>query len=335
MKTTTRWTLGAVSAVTGALLLGGCFAVRDPLGETDGGAGAGAGMDMGTGTAATGSGFAGSAAGTTWMGGTAGTTGGSYAGTGVAGTSGFYGCELVWQGGTVPVCTSYSGAPCDLIYGADGLIMCVQSYGCTDFYYDEMGNLICLNGGVAGASAGGGAAGIDAGSMGTAGAYAGSYAGGAGGFACDCDDGNACTRDICDFANGQCTYESLNTMTDRDGDNFSDGCDCDDDVTNVNPGQTAYFQQPFIVSEFGGGGAGMGGTGSTSFDYNCDGYQSLRFGAVASSCEVSSGVCVGAGWIVQNEYDVPACGTGGAYQVCQFDANNCTAGTIMLLQSCR
>jgi len=115
----------------------------------------------------------------------------------------------------------------------------------------------------------------------------------------DCDDGNACTRDACDFASHRCS----STLIDADGDGYAPsslgacGRDCHDGNALVHPAQTGWFGAPYHAL-----------SGVLSFDYDCDGVeirQAEDFGYCigAATTEASSCTCV-AGWTDV----VPACG---------------------------
>jgi hypothetical protein len=153
-------------------------------------------------------------------------------------------------------------------------------------------------------------------------------AGGAGGgpsSAC-CDDGDPCTLDYCN-PDGTCQYESIATMTDRDGDMVSDGCDCDDLNADIHPGQSEFFVEPAMSDA----------AGPLGFDYDCDGTYTHLLTSEARTCEVYQGldVCFGDGWLLSPGEVVPGCGGGGAYQACEFRDGMCTATVLMMLQRCR
>jgi len=158
------------------------------------------------------------------------------------------------------------------------------------------------------------------------GAGGGGFAAGAGGAAgagpypvC-CDDGDPCTSDVC-YGDGTCDHHSLVTTIDDDGDMISNGCDCNDLNADVRPGQTAFFVEPE----------------SGSFDYDCDGLDTLLLTSEARTCEVYQGldVCFGDGWLLDAGQEMPGCGSGGAYQACEFHDGMCTATVLMMLQRCR
>ena len=89
--------------------------------------------------------------------------------------------------------------------------------------------------------------------------------------------------------------------------------DCRDTNATVRPSQTTYYSTPI--------------TGSTSYDYNCDGTNEKRYPDQSSgvlstaSCTLSRGGCVGlSGWTTAAS---PACGATGQYSTC---LPNCILG---------
>ncbi len=138
----------------------------------------------------------------------------------------------------------------------------------------------------------------------------------------DCNDGNACTRDVCDVS-AHCS----SALIDEDGDGFapaslgSCGHDCDDKNPLVNPAQTHWFDVPYVTA-----------TGERSFDYDCDGSVALEhadFGYCigAATPEESTCSCV-AGWRDR----IPECGSAGEYA----EASTCGVTTSATrLQACR
>ena len=114
----------------------------------------------------------------------------------------------------------------------------------------------------------------------------------------DCDDGNACTRDVCDGESHRCTA----SLIDADGDGYASttlgacGLDCADDDARVHPGQSAFFSTPYLRGD------------AASWDYDCDGSQTaetdrLAYCIGAATLEVSTCTCA-AGW----KDDMPSCG---------------------------
>lgn len=103
--------------------------------------------------------------------------------------------------------------------------------------------------------------------------------------------------------------------------------DCRDSNATVRPSQTSYYTTPI--------------SGSTSYDYNCDGTSERRYPdplSGSTSCTLSRGACVGAsGWTGS----VPACGANGQYSLCLPNClfgctpTYCTRQTVSRTQSCR
>jgi hypothetical protein len=150
---------------------------------------------------------------------------------------------------------------------------------------------------------------------------------GAGGDSCGCDDGDPCTIDHCN-ADGTCVRESVATMTDRDGDTVSDGCDCDDQNPDVYPGQSQFFAEPHGEDP---------AIGIPGYDYDCDGYAMQLLTSEARTCERYAGldVCFGDGWLIGPDRLLPDCGNGAAYQACEFREGTCEANVLMMVQRCR
>ena len=134
-----------------------------------------------------------------------------------------------------------------------------------------------------------------------------------------CDATGKLSKETCTHgcASGQCKDcpKSL-FYKDNDGDGFGDATesmlacakpqgyseydsDCDDDLKEVYPSQTAYFKDPISATK--------------SFDYNCDKTSEPEYPtATVSKCTLKGGKCVGGGWLLL----VPACGAPGFYMDC-------------------
>ncbi|HEX2678480.1 MAG TPA: hypothetical protein VHM19_17630, partial [Polyangiales bacterium] len=194
------------------------------------------------------------------------------------------------------------------------------TWGCTDYGY---GKIVCDPGGTMGV-AGKGDPGMSAG----------------GSAANSCDDGNACTYDGV-LEDGTCYHKpSAGMGTDADSDGAPEGCDCEEHEANAFPGQTEYFSQPYKVTTVRMDSKPVYQLGDPAFDYDCNGWEELQYTAISSTCKSweNQPICLGEGWVVDPATkQIPVCGSGGAYQVCAWDANKnaCLATTIMLLQGCR
>jgi hypothetical protein len=91
--------------------------------------------------------------------------------------------------------------------------------------------------------------------------------------------------------------------------------DCNDEVSEMHPGQTAWFDEP--VTAFS--------VQTKDWDYNCDGSRNLRWTNTRASCEARfSGLACpssgSAGWEFNN---VIGCGGVGSYQNCETSGHNC------------
>lgn len=317
-------------------LLFGCFQVTDPLAQSDASVAKGQGMGQPDGAAATGAGT-GMGAGAAASSGAAAVGGGGVF-WGAAGTTGTMvgpnNANCIYQKiNGADACINInsmdkSGVGCQAFVSSSGTVACVpDGWKCTA---SDKGDLSCFDAsGVAGASGG----------FGTMGGVA----GGTGGIAdggipsmCSCDDGNACTIDVCDTGTSKCYHKSLATMTDADKDGVSDGCDCDDQNPSVYPGVTTFSESPFIFTGVGAPSSLM--KGALSYDFDCDGRETPKYTALASTCSAwvsGQQICLGEGWADMKQ--LPQCGAGGAYQVCAFDTAKqaCLPTIIMLQQSCR
>jgi hypothetical protein len=138
-----------------------------------------------------------------------------------------------------------------------------------------------------------------------------------------CDDGNACTTDVCTLSTGECTH----TVVDNDMDGESPsalgacGTDCDDNNPSVFSKQTAFFTAPYTTS------------GTPSFDYNCDGVAEKQYPAL-TVCNETGGTCMEttSGWATT----IPACGQLAKRAIC-IKVFSCARGTATdaTAQPCR
>lgn len=90
--------------------------------------------------------------------------------------------------------------------------------------------------------------------------------------------------------------------------------DCNDDVADAFPGQTAWFDQPM--------GSNPHGAQIADWDYNCDGAFNYRWTNAGASCEQGSvGMCSGSsGWVSQYSY---GCGGQGDFELCKTNSELC------------
>jgi hypothetical protein len=120
----------------------------------------------------------------------------------------------------------------------------------------------------------------------------------------ECNDGNACTKDVCDGD----THLCRSTLIDADGDGYASitlgscGTDCNDENADVHPNQAAFFATPYTTI-----------IGSISYDYDCDGSETKEhadFGYCigAATPEESTCTCT-TGW----RDEVPSCGGSGEF----------------------
>jgi hypothetical protein len=103
---------------------------------------------------------------------------------------------------------------------------------------------------------------------------------------------------------------------DGDGDGFTpcDG-DCNDGNTLVHPGQKSFFET----------------AAAGSYDYDCNGKDELQYPDQVN-CHGSGGSCSGDGWTGQ----VPKCGDGGQFVVCQKQGPDCNQQpAVPKKQACR
>lgn len=133
-----------------------------------------------------------------------------------------------------------------------------------------------------------------------------------------------------------CVEESW--YRDADGDGYGDGAqqvmactapaghvsndqDCDDGDPLAHPGQASYFPTP--------------SSGTSSFDYNCDGVEEQELLAKASQCAWTGSGCSGGGWKVI----APPCGQSGTYIDCVKKGGpgfpGCSAVESPKIQACR
>lgn len=113
----------------------------------------------------------------------------------------------------------------------------------------------------------------------------------------DCDDGVACTSNLCNRLTRACSNERIDSDSDGESPTTLGACglDCNDDNKDVFSTQTAFFTTPYSTAAM-----------TTSFDYNCDGREEQEL-AQLGRCANVSGVCtlVNAGWVGSI---IPACG---------------------------
>ncbi len=103
--------------------------------------------------------------------------------------------------------------------------------------------------------------------------------------------------------------------------------DCNDDVREAHPGQTAWFDHPM--------GSNPSSVQTPDWDYNCDGTMNFRWSNTGATCQSAGAVgnfqCDGsAGWVSQY---VEACGYPNDYQICQTTGRNCV-GSYCTSYSC-
>jgi hypothetical protein len=98
------------------------------------------------------------------------------------------------------------------------------------------------------------------------------------------------------------------------------GGDCDDSNATVNPGQSTYFDAPYVPT----------GKTTKSFDYNCDGQETESGNSPKASCQDVALSCIGSGYVeaspVRSGAGVDAfCGSVD-WVACAFVGLTCTAG---------
>ncbi|MEQ8460689.1 MAG: MopE-related protein [Sandaracinaceae bacterium] len=82
--------------------------------------------------------------------------------------------------------------------------------------------------------------------------------------------------------------------------------DCHDGNRDVRPNQTTYFSTRYTTT-----------SGGQSWDYNCDGLDSRRYGCVSSSAECDSRTCTSSSAGFEDcGFFSPACGTSGDFSSC-------------------
>ncbi len=109
--------------------------------------------------------------------------------------------------------------------------------------------------------------------------------------------------------------------------------DCATGVADAHPGQTKFFENSYCKMFFCLPTCSC--VGGYSFDYNCDGAETLAYPSLAqSSCTVTVLGCKGSGW---SGTVVPACGVEAQYRSCLYDskANKCTVSIGPRKQACR
>jgi cysteine-rich repeat protein len=154
----------------------------------------------------------------------------------------------------------------------------------------------------------------------------------------DCDDGNPCSADRCITSSGLCNHLYFGSphYADGDLDGYGAGAvncgvtshgpewvhvagDCCDSLAGVNPGETSWHDTPYACGA------------TSSWDYNCDGEDELRYPSTGrcsfTTCEPT------AGWWLS----VPDCGVIGTwlYDCDLAPMGRCTTDTVSFQQTCR
>ncbi len=95
--------------------------------------------------------------------------------------------------------------------------------------------------------------------------------------------------------------------------------DCRDDIPSVNPGQRQFFTAEI--------------SGTTSFDYNCDGVEEKQDTTKFKACSTGAKLCTGSGWADEP----PACGVAAAWVACTQVGLTCTPSNLARknIQACR
>ena len=98
------------------------------------------------------------------------------------------------------------------------------------------------------------------------------------------------------------------------------GDDCNDQNSDVHPGQTRYFS------------TGQSPPGNTKpFDYDCDGVETTKLAGQQVACAKSPPDCTGAGW----RGSIPSCGGTGTYVECGSYPSCGEGASTTAQQTCR